>query len=184
MPLQPDTAPWSFIEAAWAMMIDHHYSNYGKGTGWAEYAGEEWVGAIKGPINRALVVVESALQEVGWHGHDNPRPYLKYVATAAAQVNKLTQHVVADAAAYWQWSDQVVEQLKVFYPLIDGDELGDVVPAEAIDPSNPFEPPSRRIGECISGEPRLDNQPIPQPPRCDDGDNGGRRAIRRNSVHV
>jgi hypothetical protein len=168
MPLLKDRAPWDFLEVAWAMMIDHHYSNYGTGTGWAEYADEsDWAGPIKGPIHRALVVVESALQEVSWHAREGLGGYLTYVATAAAQVNKLTLHVLPDAAPYRRWSAQVVARLAALYPVVEGDELGDVVPPEGIDPSRPFDP--RRSEELVNAYlRRLDpkSNPFLSPPEA------------------
>lgn len=139
-PFLADEAPWLFLEACWAMLIDHHYSNYGDGTGWAEYADEQWGGAIKGPVNRAMLIVESAILEVQWHLRPEPGSYARYVATAAAQVNKLTQHVLEDRTAFQRWSEQIISRLQSLYPLEAGDNLGDVVPPEVVDPLAQFDP--------------------------------------------
>jgi hypothetical protein len=140
LPLVQDNAPWAFLEASWAMMIDDHYTNYGDATGWAEYSQHDWAGAIKGPVKSALLAVESGLEELAWHAPEHPPNYLKYMARLAGQINALTQHVLPDATAYRQWSGQVIERLKAVYRLIEGDEIGDVVPPQAVDPSFPFKP--------------------------------------------
>jgi hypothetical protein len=148
LPFVPDKAPWSFLEAAWAMLVDHHYSNYGDGTGWAEYSNDEWCGAIKGPVSRALTIVECAIQEVHWHLDPEPGSYAHYVAAAAAQVNKLTEHVLEDSQDYRQWSDQVIKRLRTHFPLLTADNMGDVVPAEALDSSQAFDP--NRIEQLVN----------------------------------
>lgn len=145
-----DRAPWEFLEAAWAMMIHVRYSGYGKGTGWAEYAtpdsddGESvpprWTGPVKGPVGRALTVLESAIQELAWHGVEQPEQYSLYVARGAARVHKLALHVMRDRAdPYLVWVERVLQRLETTYPVVRGDELGDVVPRDAINPDLDFD---------------------------------------------
>ena len=147
--LDKEPAPWDFIEAAWAMAIHVRYSGYGKGTGWAEYVtpdeddGESvpvrWTGPVKGPVSRVLTVLESAIQELAWHGTESPVEYSLYVARGASRIYKLALHVMADEShPYMRWVTSVLQRLEATYPVASGDELGDVVPREALDPGAEF----------------------------------------------
>jgi hypothetical protein len=148
--LDDDRAAWEFLEAAWAMCIHVRYSGYGQGSGWAEYVTadpddeqtvpERWNGPIKGPVNRALTVLESAIQELAWHGREDPAAYSRYVARGAARVHKLALHVLADPGPYQDWVQRVLARLEQIYPVKAGDELGDIVPREALDPDGAFDP--------------------------------------------
>ena len=147
--LDDDPAPWQFLEAAWAMQIHVRYSGYGKGTGWAEFAAPDeddgqtvrtrWTGPIQGPINRALIVLESAIQELAWHGAENPPAYSQYLARSAARIHKLAQHVMpGEANAFEPWAAKALARLEAIFPVVPGDELGDVVPREALDLDSDF----------------------------------------------
>lgn len=134
-----DPAPWSFLEAAWAMIVDARYCGYGTGTGWQEHSVNGWEGPIKGPIRRALELLESSIQQLAWHGHTDPAGYTEFVALNAGMISKLTSYVMKDPAPYHSWSGQVLKRLESLYPLDPEDQLGDVVPRQAVNPEIDFQ---------------------------------------------
>ena len=148
--LDDDPAPWQFLEAAWAMQVHVRYSGYGKGTGWAEFAAPDdddgdsvqarWTGPVQGPISRVLIVLESAIQELAWHGAEDPAAFSQYVARSAARIHKLAQHVMpSDVNTFDPWVATVLARLEASFPVVPGDELGDVVPREALDLESDFQ---------------------------------------------
>jgi hypothetical protein len=152
MALNNDPAPWDYLEAAWAMMVHYRYSNYGNGTGWIEHAegsADPWEGAVRGPVTRALTIVQSTIQELAWHGPQNPAEYSRYAARSMATVHRLALHVMEHPAPYSHWMSAALDRLQKTCPLVPGDEVGDVVPRSALNPSEPFE--ARRIQELVDG---------------------------------
>jgi hypothetical protein len=137
--LNDDPAPWNFLEAAWAMMIDARYSGYGTGTGWQEHSGTGWEGPVKGPIRRALELLESSIQQVAWHGHTDPPGYSGFLAVNAGMISALICHVMTDAAPYRSWCGQVLQRIESIYPYNPNDPLGDVIPRQAVDPNYDFQ---------------------------------------------
>lgn len=141
MALNADPAPWDYLEAAWAMTVHHRYSNYGSGTGWIEHTqsnADHWTGPVEGPIARALIIVQSTIQELAWHRH-SPADDSRYIARSAATVHKLVLHVIEQPEPYRMWLSCVLDRLEKGCPLVRGDELGDVVPRAALDPLVPFD---------------------------------------------
>ena len=125
-----DPAPSDYLETAWAMLVDVRYCGYGSGTWWQEYAMEEWVGPVKGPLGRALDRLEIAMQQLAWE-KENP-------SDRATMLSNLTLYVMTDSAPYRRWREQVLKRLKLLYPRDPEDELGDVVPRQAVDPKFDF----------------------------------------------
>jgi hypothetical protein len=127
-----DPAPWHFIEAAWAMILDVRYSGFGSGTGWQSYAQKSWVGPVRGPINRALVRLECAFINLAREGHNDPTEYASRLSTLAA-------YLMTSPAAYKRWRGWVIGRLEQLYPRNLQDPIGDVVPREVIDPDSDFQ---------------------------------------------
>jgi hypothetical protein len=128
-----DPAPWNFLEAAWAMLVDVRYCGYGSAIQWQDYARDDWTGPVKKPIKTALVRLESAIQLLAWEGHTDPSVY-------TAIIFALTSYVMTDPTPLRTWSSEVLSRLEFLYPRNDNDPLGDVVPREAIDPEFMFDP--------------------------------------------
>jgi hypothetical protein len=126
-----DSAPWNFLEAAWAMIVDIHYAGCG-GVGWQEYAGKHWKGPVKGPIDEALKTLEIAFQQLSSEYHTDPTIF-------AALLSTLTLHVMSDAVPFKTWSGQILSRLEAIYPRISQDKCGDVVPREAMNPEVDFQ---------------------------------------------
>ena len=126
-----DPAPWAYMEAAWAMVVELRYCGYGSGTWWQEYELEGWEGPIKAPIARALERVEVAFQQLALAGND---PAMDEGALIAA----LAVYVMPDPAPYKRWCGEVLARFESMYPRDPEDPLGDVVPREAVDPECDF----------------------------------------------
>lgn len=128
--LCPERAPWDFLIAAWAMIVDVRYGGYGHSTQWQVYSDKGWDGPIRRPIRNALQILEAALQQVGWNKIDPVR--------RAAKIAALTRYVLSDPTPYERWCDDVIERFNLLYPRNPEDPLGDVVPRQAIDPEFDF----------------------------------------------
>lgn len=124
-----DSAPMDFVEASWAMIIDLRYCGYGSTT-WQVYADDGWVDPIKGPIRRALDRLEIAFQQLAWQGTD-PVYRAGYLAAIAA-------YVMPDPDPFNAWCLQAISQLESHYRRDPEDELGDVVPRQALAPRSDF----------------------------------------------
>jgi hypothetical protein len=129
--LNEDSAPWNFLEAAWAMIVDVRYCGYGDATAWQAYSPKKWNGPVKGPIDEALKTLEIAFQQLASEYHTDPTVF-------AATISTLACHVMTDSLPYKTWSGQVLAQFESIYPRKPGDELGDVVPRQAVDPEFDF----------------------------------------------
>jgi len=126
-----DPAPWNFLEAAWAMIVEVRYCGYGSAVQWQDYAREQWVGPVKRPIKNTLVRLESAFHLLAWEGHTDPTEY-------TAKISALTSYVMTDPAPFRRWSGKVLDRFEHLYPRNPEDLLGDVVPREAVDPEFDF----------------------------------------------
>lgn len=126
-----DPAPWNYLEAAWAMMVDAHYVAYGGSTGWQVYAYKGWDGPVRRPIRNSLNYLEIAFQQLASEYHADP-------ATFAAMISALAGYVMTGPAPYDQWCEQVLSRLEALYPRDPKDPLGDVVPRQAVDPDYDF----------------------------------------------
>jgi hypothetical protein len=151
------------------MIIDVRYCGYSGGRYWAQYAVDGWEGPIKGAIGQALRLVESAIQQLAWEGTD-PSVYTLPLATLAT-------HVLPDAAPYRDWSRQVLDRLQATYPRDPDDELGDVVPRQAVDPTVPFtvEQAEAMINEFLAGLDHRSNIFLTSPEGMEAPDDEGRR---------
>lgn len=125
-----DSKPWDYVEAAWARIIDIRYVGYAGGLSWAQYSTRSWEGPVKGPINEALSLLESAFQQLAWEQTD-PTVY-------AGPLAALATYVLPDPASYAEWSRKVLDRFDALYPRDIEDELGDVVPRQAGDPEFDF----------------------------------------------
>jgi len=126
-----DPALSAYLEAAWAMIVDVRYCVCGGGgTGWQEYSIKGWDGPIKAPIADALERLEIAIQKLAWEDTDPVR--------RAGLLAALAAYVMTDPAPYKRWCGQVMKRFESLYPRDPEDELGDVVPREAIDPKFDF----------------------------------------------
>jgi hypothetical protein len=128
--LSDDPRPWDYVEGAWAMTIDVRYCGYAGGRSWAQYSVDGWEGPVKGPIAEALSLVESAIQQLAWEG----TPPVLYAGPLAT----LVAYVMPDPTPYRRWCREVMDRLESLYPLDPDDELGDVVPEQAVDPTFDF----------------------------------------------
>jgi len=65
----------------------------------------------------------------------------------------LASYVIPNKKAFKSWYDRVTSRLQVLYPRVRGDYFGDVVPREALDVENPFNPndSERLINIFLSG---------------------------------
>ena len=122
-----DPAPIRYVEAAWAMVVDLRY----RGLSWLEYEDESWVGPVKKPISECLHCLEEAIQNVSGQ-EDDP-------ATFAVDLAHLTAYVMSDASPFERWREQAMKRLQQLYPRDPEDDLGEVVPREALDPEYSFD---------------------------------------------
>jgi hypothetical protein len=125
--------PWSYLEAAWAMIIDVHYGDSGGAVGWEAYTTEteaEWRGPVKQPIADALLRLEPSIQELALYATD-PVGDASVLAT-------LAKYVLPQISPFEDWANQVLDRLEAIYPIEVDDELGDAIPRPAIDPEFPF----------------------------------------------
>ena len=127
------TAPWSYLEAAWATVIDTRYVAYGDRTGWQTYAFKGWDGPIKRPIRNALNTLEIAFDQLA-------ADYWKDPPVCAVRISMLACYVMADPAPYLLWRGTVLDRLQRLYPRDPQDPIGDVVPRHAVDPDIDFDP--------------------------------------------
>jgi hypothetical protein len=125
-----NSMPWDYIEAAWAMTINVWYCGYGPGGYWEDYSDEGWEGPVKDPISDALNLLETQIKELAWDFNDP--------AHLAGFSSTLTTYVMTDPVPYKRWCQQVLERFEAIYPRNPKDELGDVVPRQAIDPEYDF----------------------------------------------
>jgi hypothetical protein len=126
-----DRAPWDFLAAAWAMIIDVRYCGYGDATGWQEYSLKRWNGPVKRPIQDGLKLLEIACQQLAWEFRTDP-------TAVTGTISALTTYVMTDPAPYKKWSQRVLKRFDSLYPRDKEDPLGDVVPREAVDPAYHF----------------------------------------------
>lgn len=121
-----DPAPWNYLEAAWALTIDIRYVGYGNSTGWQVHAYKGWDGPIKRPIRNSLNYLEIAFQQLASEYHADP-------ATFAAKISALARYVMPDPATYDRWCEQVLRRFEALYQRDPEDQMGDVVPRQAVD---------------------------------------------------
>ncbi|MCK4814909.1 hypothetical protein KA005_03990 [bacterium] len=123
-----DSAPMNYLEAAWAMIVNMRYRG---GPGWQYFSLKGWEGPVKGPVKDALEWLEIASQQLASEYHTDPK-------TDTGLISALACHVMTDPTAYKIWRGQVMERFESIYPRDPEDELGDVVPREAVDPYYDF----------------------------------------------
>ncbi len=128
--LTNDQAPWDYLVAAWAMVVDVRYGGYGTASQFQGYSHLGWDGPVRKPIRNALQVLEAALQEVAWNKTDPAR--------RAGKIAALACYIMNDATPYKHWRERVLERLESLYPRNPDDPLGDVVPRQAVDPEFSF----------------------------------------------
>src|SRR5258708_7451644 len=61
--LNDNSAPWQYLEAAWAMIVHRRYCGYGS-SGWQYYAQKGWDGPVRRPIKNALDGLEIDFQQL------------------------------------------------------------------------------------------------------------------------
>ncbi len=126
------SAPWNYLEASWAMIIDIHYVGYGDNKkSWQVYAYRGWEGPVKRPIRNALNHLEIAFYELAEEYRADP-------SSDAGMISALACYVMTNPTSYNQWCTQVLNRLEKLYPRNPKDELGDVVPRQALDPEFDF----------------------------------------------
>lgn len=145
--------PWNYLEAAWAMIVDVRYVGYGNSTGWQVHAYKGWDGPVKRPIRNALNYLEIAFQELASEYHTDP-------STDAGMISALACYVMSDPGPYKKWREQLLKRFEAIYRRNPEDELGDVVPRQAVDPEVDFkiEQTESLINEFLS---RLDHRSNP-----------------------
>lgn len=117
------TVPYQALEAAWAQQIDFLYS-------WDWELDRRWTGPVRGPVRLGLDKVTWAVQET--------RDY-RHPAWGAASIAKLAEHLFSDPAPYVLWRSEVLDRLKELFPFDPNDEMGEVVPPQALDPDLSFD---------------------------------------------
>lgn len=127
-----DPAPWNYIEAAWALIIDDHYVGYSNSNGWDMETEIGWRGPVKGPIRKSLKDLEIAFEQLASEYFADP-------AAFAARFTVLVRYFMPDPAPYDQWCEQVLRRFEALYPQNPKDPLGDVVPRQAVDIGFDFE---------------------------------------------
>jgi hypothetical protein len=120
--------PWNYLEAAWAMIIDVRYYGYGKDR--KEFTAKGWEGPVKGPIVSVLLRLGHAIEQLFLEGAEPAR----HAGLAAS----LAVYIMNDPTPYKQWSQQILDRLESLYQRHPEDEVGDVVPRQAIDPELDF----------------------------------------------
>jgi len=128
--LSNDPTLWRYMEGAWAMTIDVRYCGYGSGHWWGENSTKKWDGPIERPIADAIVRLQTAIQQLYWEGTDPGR--------RAGLIATLARYVMTEPAPYNRWLDQVIRRFESLYPRTIEDQLGEVVPRQAIDPDFDF----------------------------------------------
>ncbi len=126
------SVPTVYLEAAWARTVHVRYGQYGNATSWQNHylKAKEWYGPIKKPVADSLVRVEVAIGALAWEETDP--------VERAGLIEVLACYVMTDMAPYKRWCGQVVERFESMYPRNPEDELGDVVPRQAVDPGYDF----------------------------------------------
>ena len=120
-----DTSPLlDYLEAAWAQVVDFRY-------GWLPELGDEWSGAVRGPIRYAIEKVIYCIQV--------SRDYVD-PSWRALWISRIAEHVLPDPTPYLSWQQWVMASLVRLYPLVPEDPLGEVVPRAAVDPNVAFRP--------------------------------------------
>ncbi len=144
--LDNDSAPWQFLEGAWAMTINSRYCGYGKGPGWQSYAENGWDGPIRRPIKNALDGLETDIRQLTSEYHTDP-------SFGAAVTAALASYIMTDPKPYLTWSDQVLRRFESLYLRDPTDQLGDPIPRQALDPNPEFEVPKseRLLNEFLAG---------------------------------
>ncbi len=125
-----DRAPADYLEGAWAMLVNVRYCGYGDGDWWQQYSVKGWTGPIKRPITKALERLEVAIQNLAWEHTDPVRQ--------GGLIAALAIHIMPHTAPYKRWCGQVLDRLESLYPRTREDQLGDVVPRQALDPQFDF----------------------------------------------
>lgn len=123
--LSNDPIPIQNIEAAWAGLIDPHYSVY-----W-EPPDKEWLGPIRGALSLAIIFSLEAIGDA--YRYNDPE-------VSADRISNLAEHIMTDPEHFQTWRENVVKRLENLYPRDENDPMGDVVPREALDPNFQFHP--------------------------------------------
>ncbi len=127
-----DPAPSDYLEAAWALIVEVRYCGYGTGMWWQNYEAEteSWVGPVKGPIGDGLERLEIACQQLALEGTDPVR--------RAGLIAALATYIMLDPAPYKRWCELVLDRFEALYARDPEDEMGDVVPRQAVNPEFDF----------------------------------------------
>jgi len=132
--MDTDLDPARFLEAAWAANVDSRYVYE------IPIVDAEWRGPIRGPISMALTFVQDALfaEEAGENSSMNP-----------AWAARFARHVLPNSTAFDAWFASCLKRFELLYPApseADADwfapdsNAGPLVPPEAVDPDQPFDP--------------------------------------------
>ncbi|HEY7209434.1 MAG TPA: hypothetical protein VH477_04110, partial [Bryobacteraceae bacterium] len=90
-------------------------------------------------------MLEIAIQQWAWERNDAARP--------AGLLSALTNYVMPRPEPYERWTKRILARLEGLYPRDPRDQLGDVVPREALDPDVDFrvEDTERLINRFLAG---------------------------------
>lgn len=126
--LHDSTPPWNMIQAAWAMIV--HFRYFVGAEAWSYRSQKGWEGPIKGPIKKSLEYLEAAFYLLSSEYREP--------SFLAAKISTLTSYVMSDPIPYKSWCEEVLNRFEALYPRNPEDQLGDVIPRQAIDPEFDF----------------------------------------------
>lgn len=124
--LRDDSAPASFIEAAWSATADPRYLRF------FELTRPDWVGPVDGPLWFAITHLRHALAV----GVDFPRDLLD----ALAFLTRLALYVQPTREPLRAWLPPVLDRLRIHFPKSPEDPLADLFARD----------PSSRMGPLVS----------------------------------
>jgi len=135
LPLEGDSRPLQYLEAAWAAVVDPAYCIY------TSIDEDEWRGPVRGPLAITMAVVNDAI----FRQDDAP------AAQEACWMYNLAVSVLPSVDAFDIWFDVAVSRLGIFHTTdidvnIDEDIFaltdwqGSPIPRQALDPDFSYDP--------------------------------------------
>lgn len=131
--LSTDTAPYEFLEAAWAAGVHTAYTRY------VEFRDDDWRGVVRGPMRMSMEI----LVDLIW-GLADTTP-----GENAAWMSNLAELVLPAPRPFQEWREACIGRLERFHPrpappgkIVFSDEIdiGSWVPRELFDLTVPFDP--------------------------------------------
>jgi hypothetical protein len=123
--LSDDPSPRQYLEAAWAQVVDFNYSDH------SDVDSAKWTGPVRGPMGVAIRRVKFAVQQADVSGDP---------AWRAGRASNLAEHVIAEPEPFRVWRQSILERFTRLYPIDPNEKLGEVVPWQALESREDFNP--------------------------------------------